>query len=198
MITRWRYFHNSVMITRWSYCLSAAIITRWHCYIDAVMITRCRYCINAAMITTWQYCISAAMVTRWHHCIGMEMVTGWVHWIVNVQNTLNCKKKSSTSPNSRERPPMLCFMKEDNSACYKILCRKCWNYRRRCCHLSWRTPLNCSFEWSTFHLHLGISCQCIWGWQHSHLQKLTLPQISFHLFWGSNHNSDDGYYGMTA
>ena len=59
------------------------MITRWHCYIDAVMIT------------------------TWHHCIGVEMVTGWVQWIVNVFNckkTLDCKKKTSTSPNSRERP----------------------------------------------------------------------------------------------
>ena len=36
------------------------------------------------------------------------MVTGWVHWIVNVskvlQITLDCKKKTSTSLNRRERP----------------------------------------------------------------------------------------------
>ena len=48
------------------------------------------------------------MFTRWHHFIGVEMVTGWVHWIVNVfnckKNPLDCKKKTSTSPNSRERP----------------------------------------------------------------------------------------------
>ena len=82
-ITRWCYFHSSVMITRW------------------------RYCINAVMITRWQDCLSAAMITRWHHCIGVEMVTGQVHWIVNVFNckkTLDCKKKTPTSPNSRERP----------------------------------------------------------------------------------------------
>ena len=43
------------------------------------------------------------MVTRWHYCISVEMVAEWVHWIVNVQRTLDCKKKTSTSPNRRER-----------------------------------------------------------------------------------------------
>ena len=47
------------------------------------------------------------MITRLHHRICVEMVIGWVHLIVNVFNckkTLDCKKKTSTSPNSRERP----------------------------------------------------------------------------------------------
>ena len=46
-----------------------------------------------------------------HYCIIVEMVTGCVHWIVDVSNskqrmqrTLDCKKKTSTSPNRRERP----------------------------------------------------------------------------------------------
>ena len=61
------------------------------------------------MITRWQYYLSAAMITRWHYCISVEIVIGWIHWIVNVSNsklqrTLDCKKKTSTSPNRMERP----------------------------------------------------------------------------------------------
>ena len=96
------------MITRWQHCLNAAMITRWHYYIDAAMITRWWYCLNAAMISRWQHCLSAAMITRWNYCISVEMVTGWVHWIGNVskvlQRTMDCKKKTSTSPNLRVRP----------------------------------------------------------------------------------------------
>ena len=85
MITRWRYFHSSVMVTRWRYCRSAAMVTRW------------RYCLNAAMVTRWQYYLSAA-ITRWHHWIGGEMVTAWVHWIVTVlQINFDCKKKEDKS-----------------------------------------------------------------------------------------------------
>ena len=52
-----------------------------------------------------------------------------------------------------------------------------------------------SSEWSTFHLHLCISYQCIWGWQH--LQK-PCPKCHFtYIFaifislWGSTHDSAD-------
>ena len=89
MITRWRYFHSSIMNTRWRYCLSTAMITRWHYYIDAVMITRWHYCLNAVMLTRWLYCLSASMITRRHYSISVEIVSGWVHWIVNVSN---CKE----------------------------------------------------------------------------------------------------------
>ena len=37
-----------------------------------------------------------------------------------------------------------------------------------------------SSEWSTFHPHLCISYQCIWGWQLTFTK--TLPQMSFHLY----------------
>ena len=52
----------------------------------------------------------------------------------------------------------------------------------------------CSSEWTTFHLHLVISYQCIWGWQH--LQKPS-PKCNVTYFfaifplWGSTHNSAD-------
>ena len=55
-------------------------------------------------------------------------------------------------------------------------------------------PLRSS-EWSTLHLHLCISYQCIWGWQH--LQK-TSPNVISPIFfaiyislWGSTHDSAD-------
>ncbi len=52
-----------------------------------------------------------------------------------------------------------------------------------------------SSEWSTFHLHLCISYQCIWGWQH--LQKPSpnvISPIFFAIYislWGSTHDSAD-------
>ncbi len=56
------------------------------------------------MITRWQYYLSVAMITRWHYSINVEIVIGWIHWIVNVSNckkTLDCEKKTPTSPNRR-------------------------------------------------------------------------------------------------
>ena len=73
----------------------------------------------------------------------------------------------------------------------------------RCCHLSWRTPLNsslCTFIGMkhispTFSsLHLCISYQCIWGWQHWHKPS---PKCHFTYIFaifslcGSTHDSAD-------
>ena len=94
------------MITRWRYICSSVMITRWHYYIDTVMIARWRYYLNTVMTTRWQYCLRAEMITRWHYCISVKMVTGCVHWIVNVLTAKYfgfCRKKTSTSPNRRDR-----------------------------------------------------------------------------------------------
>ena len=131
---------------------------------SSVMITNWRYCLNAAMSTRWQYCLHAAMITRWHYCISVEnKFTGCVHWIVNVSNckkTLDCTKKTSTSPNRRERTlirktgcgttereerqmdrkrereggRMQCFLKKENNRLRNV--EHVETTDERCCHLS--------------------------------------------------------------
>ena len=52
-----------------------------------------------------------------------------------------------------------------------------------------------SSEWSTFHLHLCISYQCIWGWQHlpKPSPKCNFPKQNsiFFSLWGSTYDSAD-------
>ena len=73
---------------------------------------------------------------------------------------------------------MQCFMKKEDKSLIDVD-----NFEttgERCCHQSWRTPLNSSLCTFIGMKHISptysIACKCIWGWQH--LQKLS-PKCHF-------------------
>ena len=116
------------------------------------------------MVTRWHYYIDVVIIARWLYCLDAVMIG------VKLQTTLDCKKKTSTSPNRRERPlirktgwvsqkerrdretggqkqremggRVQCFMKQEEKSLIDI--ENVETTGERSCHLSWRTPLNTS------------------------------------------------------
>ena len=143
------------------------------------------------------------------HVCGNGHWMGSLDTIVNVfkncKKTLDCKKKTSTSPNSRERSLIMktgwgteregkregivqCFMKTKDKSLLDVENVETTGVAMWADEHYWTVHCVCSAEWSSFHLHLGISYQCIWGWQHcKHITHARgaythAHQMSFHPF----------------
>ena len=128
---------------------------------------------------------------------------------VYLLRTFDCKKKTSTSPNRRERllfrktrwgttereshtdeqkegGRMQCFMKKEDESLVDV--ETVETTGERCCHLSWRTPLNGSLyivrssEWSASSTFMYIIPMYL---RLTAFTK-TLLQMSFHLYFFPN------------